>query len=62
MGKKDLVKFTVYLTDPRHIEEYRASRKRNIGNSTVPTSTLLIVAGLAAPEMVIEIEAWAAKA
>jgi len=62
MSKKDLVKFTVYLTDPRFIADYRASRKRFIGDSIVPTSTLLIIDGLAAPELLIEIEAWAAKA
>lgn len=62
MNKKDLVKFTVYLTDSRHIADYRASRKRFIGDATVPTSTLLIVDGLALPELVIEIEAWAARA
>ena len=62
MSKKDLVKFTVYLTDPRFVEEYRASRQQHIGDDTVPTSTLLIVSGLASPDMLIEIEAWAAKA
>ncbi len=62
MGKKDLVKFTIYLTDPRHVEPYRAARKKVIGDATLPASTLLIIDGLAAPEMAIEIEAIAAKA
>lgn len=61
MRKKDLVKFTVYLTDPRFIEPYRAARKKLIGDATLPTSTLLIINGLANPDMLIEIEAWAAK-
>lgn len=61
MTKKNLVKFTVYLTDARFIADYRASRKRFIGDAIVPSSTLLIVDGLAAPELLIEIEAWAAK-
>jgi enamine deaminase RidA (YjgF/YER057c/UK114 family) len=61
MAKKDLVKFTVYLTDSRFIADYRAARKRFIGDATVPTSTLLIIDGLAVPELLIEIEAWAAK-
>ena len=61
MAKKDLIKFTVYLTDPRFIADYRAARKRFIGDATVPTSTLLIIDGLAAAELLIEIEAWAAK-
>ena len=61
MSKKDLVKFTIYLTDSRFIEEYRAVRRRVLGNDTRPTGTLLIVGGLADPGMLIEIEAWAAK-
>jgi enamine deaminase RidA (YjgF/YER057c/UK114 family) len=61
MAKKDLVKFTVFLTDPRHIEIYRAARKKVIGDATLPASTLLVVNGLASPDMLIEIEALAAK-
>lgn len=61
MRKQDLVKLTVFLTDSRHIAEYRAARARVLGNAVRPASTLLIVAGLASPDMVIEIEAWAAK-
>jgi 2-iminobutanoate/2-iminopropanoate deaminase len=62
MAKKDLVKFTVFLTDPRHIDVYRAVRKKVIGDATIPASTLLIVNGLASPDMLIEVEALAAKA
>lgn len=62
MGKEDIVKFTVYLTDSRYIPAYRAARERVIGNDCKPTSTLVIIDGLAAPEMLVEIEAWAAKA
>ena len=62
MGKEDLVKFTVYLTDTRYIADYRAARQKIIGDDTRPTSTLLIIDGLAAPDMLVEIEAWAAKA
>ena len=62
MDKQDLVKFTVYLTDARHVANYRAAREKIIGNDALPTSTLLIVEGLASPDMCIEIEAWAAKA
>ncbi len=62
MRKSDLVKFTVFLTDPRHVEAYRAARKKVIGDDTVPASTLLIIDGLASPDMLIEVEAMAAKA
>ena len=61
MAKKDLVKFTVFVTDPRHVDAYRAARKKVIGDATMPASTLLIVDGLASPDIVIEIEAMAAK-
>ena len=62
MRKQDLVKFTVFLTDPRHIEPYRAARKKVIGDKVLPPSTLLIVDGLASPDLLIEIEAMAARA
>ena len=61
MNKSHLVKFTVYLTDPRNIEDYRAARKKVIGDDTLPASTLLIIDGLASPDMLIEVEAMAAK-
>ena len=62
MGKRDLVKFTTYLTDARQIPDWRAARTKIIGDDTKPTATLVIVDGLATPEMLIEVEAWAAKA
>lgn len=62
MQKRHIVKFTVYLTEPRNIDAYRAARKKVIGDATVPPSTLLIIDGLASPDMLIEIEAMAAKA
>ena len=62
MSKHDLVKTTVYLTDSRYIGDFRAARDKILGTDVKPTSTLLVVAGLAAPEMLVEIEAWAAKA
>ena len=61
MGKKDLVKITTFLTDPRHIDAFRVARKKVIGDATKPAATLLIVDGLASPDMVTEIEAIAAK-
>lgn len=61
MNKRDLVKLTVFLTDPRHIDAYRAARKKVIGDATAPASTLLVVDGLASPDMLIEVEGWAAK-
>ncbi len=61
MVKEDLVKLTVYLTDPRFIGDYRAVRSAVIGDDIQPASTLVIVSGLAAPDFLVEIEAWAAR-
>lgn len=62
MNKTHLVKLMVFVTDPRHVEGYRAARKKVIGDDTRPPATLLIVDGLASPDMLIEVEAMAAKA
>ena len=61
MDREHLVKFVVYLTDSRLIEEYRAARAAIIGSDVLPASTLLIIDGLAHPDMLVEVEAWAAK-
>ncbi|MAN48004.1 MAG: enamine deaminase RidA, partial [Gemmatimonadetes bacterium] len=55
------VKTTVYLTDSRFVDDYRLARSRIIGDATLFTSTLVVVDGLASPDILIEIEAWAAK-
>ena len=61
MRKEDLVKLVVYLTDPRLIEDYRAARNKLLGADVRSASTLLVIDGLAQPDMLIEVEAWAAK-
>ncbi len=61
MSKRDLVRMQVFLTDPRHITDYRAARGKVMGENAMPASTLLIVDGLASPDMLIEVEAMAAK-
>ena len=62
MGGGDIVKLTVFLTDGRFIEDYRAARREVIGDDHRPPSTLLIVQGLATPDILVEIEAFAARA
>ena len=62
MARGDIVKLTVFLTDARFIEDYRAARRDVIGDDHKPPSTLLIVDGLAAPDILVEVEAFAAKA
>ena len=53
-----LVSINVYLTDPRYRDPMRDVRTRYLGDK-LPTSTLLIVAGLADPEYLLEISAVA---
>lgn len=62
MNKSHLVRLQVFLTDPRSIDAYRAARKKVLGDDVRPPSTLLIVDGLASPDLLIEVEAMAAKA
>jgi enamine deaminase RidA (YjgF/YER057c/UK114 family) len=61
MTVDDLVRIQVFLTDPRFVPTYRTVRDKFIG-PVPPASTLLIVAGLADPAFLVEIEAIAAKA
>ncbi|MEZ5936377.1 MAG: RidA family protein [Alphaproteobacteria bacterium] len=61
MTKEHLVKLTIYLTDSRFVDDARAARLKVFGEGVQPTSTLVIVGGLAAPDILVEVEAWAAK-
>jgi 2-iminobutanoate/2-iminopropanoate deaminase len=61
MGPEDLVKVTVFLTRKEDIPVSRAVRQRMLGDAA-PASTLLVVAGLASPDYLFEVEAIAAKA
>ena len=61
MSLADVVKVTSLLTHPDYAQPYRDARD-HLEWPQNPASTLLIVAGLASPAMLIEIEAVAAKA
>ena len=61
MSREDLVKTNVYLTDSRYVGEYRAARSAVLGDDCAPASTLVIIDGLASPDMLVEVEAWAAR-
>lgn len=54
----DLVRITIYLTDARFRESFNAVQQRHL-TGAVPASTLLIVAGLAQPHFLVEVEATA---
>jgi 2-iminobutanoate/2-iminopropanoate deaminase len=59
MSQANLVKMTVFLTDPALIGAWRNARAGWLGSHR-PASTLLVVAGLADPRFKVEIEAEAA--
>src|SRR6266436_1576475 len=53
MGYGDVVKVNVFLTDSRFIAPYRAIRDKFFAKAPYPASTLLVVAGLADPGMLV---------
>jgi enamine deaminase RidA (YjgF/YER057c/UK114 family) len=60
MGPRDLVKVTAFLVRGSDTPLYREVRDRMLDGAE-PASTLLIVAGLAHPDWLVEIEAIAAR-
>jgi 2-iminobutanoate/2-iminopropanoate deaminase len=59
MSQANLVKMTVFLTDPALIPAWRTARSAWVGAHR-PASTLLVVAGLADPKFKVEVEVEAA--
>jgi 2-iminobutanoate/2-iminopropanoate deaminase len=59
MGPANIVKMTVFLTDSGLIPAWRSARTAAL-EGHAPASTLLIVAGLADPRFLVEVEAEAA--
>ena len=60
MEISDIVKVTSFLTSPDFIPDYGKTRAEFLGDFK-PTSTLLVVAGLATPQLLVEVEVLAAK-
>jgi 2-iminobutanoate/2-iminopropanoate deaminase len=56
----DLVKITQYLTNADDIAAHAVVRSRFLGSAR-PASMLVVVPALVWPQMLIEIEAWAAR-
>lgn len=56
---KDVVKITHFITDAANLPAYNEVRARYLGEER-PASTLLIVAGLARPDLLVEVEMVAA--
>ena len=61
MALTDIVKLTTYSTSTQHLPVLREVRERAL-NGHLPASTLLVVAALARPEWLCEVEVYAAKA
>lgn len=57
----DLIRINAYVTGREHLRGYMAVRDRYI-DTPAPASTLMIVAGFARPEFVVEVEAVAGRA
>jgi enamine deaminase RidA (YjgF/YER057c/UK114 family) len=57
----DAIKTTTFLTDRANLSKMVAIRKKYMGDAQ-PAATLVIVAGLADPKFLIEVELTAAKA
>ena len=60
MHLADIVKLTTYSIAAEHLPVLREVRERVL-DGHLPASTLLIVAGLAKPEWLVEIEVYAAR-
>ena len=56
----DVVKITHFVTDPANIPAYNAIHEEFLGENR-PASTLLVVAGLATPQLLVEVEMIAAS-
>jgi len=61
MNKKDLVKITTYITDARYVVAFRDARRKVFGDDCAPTSTLVVIDALANPDLLVEVEACAAR-
>ncbi len=61
MTPDDLVKLTIYMVGAEHIVASRGHRENALGGAMC-AATLILVAGLADPAMIIEIDVVAAKA
>ena len=59
MGLKNVVRINAFVTDRAHLKPYMTVRDR-LFPPPFPASTLMIVAGFARPEFMVEIEAVAA--
>jgi enamine deaminase RidA (YjgF/YER057c/UK114 family) len=55
----DVVKITIFVTDPAFRPAVAAARQRHFEDGAYPASTYLVVSALAVPQLLVEIEAVA---
>jgi len=55
----DIVKITIYVTDPAFRPAVAAARQRHFKEGQYPASTYLVISALALPQFLVEIEAVA---
>lgn len=55
----DIVKITVFVTDPAYRPAIAAARQKHFKEGQYPASTYLVVSALAVPQLLVEIEAVA---
>lgn len=53
---QDVVRVRSYVTDARYLPVVTAARKKALGDPPYPPHTFLVVAALAMPEMLVEVE------
>ncbi|MEU0006760.1 RidA family protein [Streptomyces sp. NPDC006314] len=58
-GFEDVVKLTYFVTDMAHMPAIRAARAAHLPDDRLPASSAVRVAGLVAPEFLLEVEAIA---
>jgi enamine deaminase RidA (YjgF/YER057c/UK114 family) len=58
----DVVKLTVFVVDTTELATFRAVRDEFVDSASPPTSSLVRVAGLVLPDLLVEVEAVAAIA
>ena len=56
---QDIVKTTTYVVGAENLAEVRRARTEDKPAGGRPTSTTIVVAGLAAPDLLVEVEAFA---
>ena len=61
MTRENIVRVVYYVTDPAHLKALSALRQARWNTPLAPAVTTLVVAALAAPELLVEIEVTACQ-